>query len=405
VEAPSRPTAPLWVYFGLLWLAGICLRCTVLAVPPVLPVIHRDLRLDETLVGALSSLPVLLLAAAAIPGSLLIARIGARRALALGLGVVALAGAARGLGPDVPILFAMTFLMGAGIAVSQPALPSLVRQWLPHQAGRATAVFSNGFLIGEIVAAALTSPLVLPLVGGSWPLVFVVWSVPVLLTMIALLLLTPHTPRGPGLTVRWWPDWRSALTWRLGFTFGCASVAYFGTNAFLPDYLKATHHPELITAALTSVNLCQLPTSLLAAAVPHYVVARRWPFLLSGALILVSAFGFRLEGWWVVAWAGVMGFASATGFVLCLALPPLLAGPEDVHRLSAAMFTITYACAFVASLVGGAVWDATGIPVTTFAPVALAGVAMILLVIGLDLSAARQRDGVPVADIESSALL
>jgi hypothetical protein len=51
------------------------------------------------------------------------------------------------------------------------------------------------------------------------------------------------------------------------------------------------------------------------------------------------------------------------------------------------------------------VWDATGIPVTTFAPVALAGVAMILLVIGLDLSAARRRENVPVTDIESSAFL
>ena len=67
-----------WLLLGLMWLAGSDLRLTLLAVPPVLPLIHADLRLDEKGVAALSGLPVLLLGIAAVPGSLLIARIGAR---------------------------------------------------------------------------------------------------------------------------------------------------------------------------------------------------------------------------------------------------------------------------------------------------------------------------------------
>src|SRR5947209_17061422 len=82
----------------LLWLSGISLRVTILSVPPLLPTIHRVLHLDETAVGALTTLPVLLLAAAAIPGSLLIAHLGARRALVSGLVLIALAGAGRGVG-------------------------------------------------------------------------------------------------------------------------------------------------------------------------------------------------------------------------------------------------------------------------------------------------------------------
>lgn len=387
----GRSKTQTLVYFGMLWLAGTCLRLTVLAVPPLLPAIHRDLHLTETLVGALTSLPILLLAAAAVPGSLLIARVGARRALALGLGTIALTGAVRGVGPVTPILFAMTFLMGAGIAVSQPALPSLVRQWFPDQAGRATATYSNGLVIGEIVAAALTAPLVLPLVGGSWERVLAVWSVPVLLTLAALLLVTPHVEREPGLAIRWWPDWRSGRTWQLGLILGGASASYFGTNAFLPDYLKATHHPELITAALTSLNLSQLPASLLTVAAPDRFVARRWPLFLAGGLVLVGTIGFRMEGVWVVAWAGVVGFGAGMVLVLSLVLPPLLAEPGDVHRLSAAMFTITYTCSFLGSIAGGMIWDASGIPIATFAPVAMGGVLIMILVSGLDLSAARGR--------------
>lgn len=385
-ERRSGPLdASAWLYLGMLWLAGAGLRITLLAVPPVLPAIHRTLHLDETMVGALTSLPVLLLAAAAVPGSLLIARLGARRALVLGLGLVAVAGAARGAGSSTPLLFAMTFVMGLGVAVSQPALPSLVRQWLPRRVGVATAVFSNGLLVGEIIPVSVTVPLLLPLLGGSWPLSFVVWSVPVALTAAAVLLLTPHARRERGAPpVRWWPDWRSPLTWRVGLVLGCAATIYFDTNAFVPDYLKATHHAELITPALTSLNLLQLPASVLVATFANRMVARRWPLVGAGALALAALAGFLgLSGPWSIIGVGFLGFCSALGLTLNLALPPLLTDADDVHRLSAAMFTISYTCAFVTSLIGGAVWDATGIPATAFVMVAAAGPLLIVLALGL----------------------
>jgi MFS transporter, CP family, cyanate transporter len=378
----------------VLWLSAVSLRVTILALPPLLPAIHRDLRLEETLVGILSSLPVLLLAVAAVWGSLLVARVGARRALILGLALVAIAGALRGVGTSTAILFTMTLLMGIGVALSQPTLPTLTREWFSQRSTVATAVYSNGFLIGEIVAAALTVPLVLPLVRGSWQLAFSFWSIPVALTAVALIVATPHRVRGAGAPqMQWWPDWRSARTWRLGLILGCASASYFGSNAFLPDYLRATHHPALIAAALTSINLSQLPASLLAALFPRAMVARTWPVMAAGTLTALAAAGFLLGGVWVVVCAGLLGFSTATVFVLTIALPPLLVEEHDVHRLSAAIFTITYACPFVISLIGGAVWDATGVPYTAFLPVAATGFLMICLVIGLDLSSAMSGSG------------
>ena len=115
-----------WLLLCLLWLLGVDLRLTILAVPPVLPLIHRDLHLDEKLVAALTGLPVLLFGLIAIPGSLMIARIGARRAAIAGVLIVSIASALRGVGPSVPMLFGMTALMGAGVAIMQPALPTLV---------------------------------------------------------------------------------------------------------------------------------------------------------------------------------------------------------------------------------------------------------------------------------------
>ena len=199
VAAPVGEAAVLpFLRLFLLWLAGIDLRLTLLAVPPVVPLIHRDLSLDEKAIGILTGMPTLLLGIAAVGGSLMIARIGARRAMILGLLLVAAAGAVRGLGPSVPMLFGMTFLMAAGIAVSQPAAPTIVGEWFPASIGFATAVYVNGLLVGEAIGAALTLPVVLPLAGGSWGGALAAWSIVVALTAAAILHVHPARSTGRG---------------------------------------------------------------------------------------------------------------------------------------------------------------------------------------------------------------
>ena len=71
-----RATPSLFVILPLLWLAGAAIRIPLLAVPPVIPLIHDDLHMSETQVGLLMGLPLAMFALAAIPGSLLIARFG-----------------------------------------------------------------------------------------------------------------------------------------------------------------------------------------------------------------------------------------------------------------------------------------------------------------------------------------
>jgi CP family cyanate transporter-like MFS transporter len=62
-----------------------------------------------------------------------------------------------------------------------------------------------------------------------------------------------------------------------------------------------------------------------------------------------------------------------------LALPSVLGAPDDVHRTSAGMFTISYSVAMVLSVVGGWLWDLTHMPFAGIAPVALCGLVVIAL--------------------------
>jgi CP family cyanate transporter-like MFS transporter len=371
--------------FILLWLAGIDLRLTLLAVPPVLPLIHRDLALDETSVAALTGLPVLLLGLIAIPGSLLIARIGARRALIAGLLVIAAASALRGAGASTAMLFGMTFVMGAGVSVIQPALPSLVSRWFTASAALATAVYANGLLIGETLSAALTIPLVLPLVGNSWELSFVVWAVPVLITALLIAGFTPHVPRSVDhKRALWWPDWRDPKTWELGLMQGGSGTIYFGANAFIPDYLHEIGRGDLVGTCLTALNAGQLPASLIILLFARHLAGRKEPLIAVGLLTFAGLAGmFTTIPSVITLGAAIIGFAPAFVLILTLALPPLLAPPEDVHRLSAGMFTIGYTVSFALPLLGGAAWDATGIAASAFLPVAIGAFTILLMAVVL----------------------
>src|ERR1700726_1890690 len=113
-QSPSADSsrAGLVRLLALLWLGGVAARMPILAIPPVLPLIHDELHLSETEVGLLIGLPLGLFAAAAVPGSLLVARLGVRRTMLIGLTLTALASAARSASIDVLTLYAATALTG-----------------------------------------------------------------------------------------------------------------------------------------------------------------------------------------------------------------------------------------------------------------------------------------------------
>jgi CP family cyanate transporter-like MFS transporter len=368
----------------LLWLAGAALRLTILSVPPVIRLIHDDLHLSETQVGILSGLPMVLFAGAAIAGSLLIARFGALSTMIIGLWLCALGSVLRSIGPSIAMLYTGTTIMAFGIAVMQPSFAPLIRTWLPQRVGFATAVYTNGLLIGEILPAALTIPYVLPLLNQSWQWALVAWAVPVAAIAGILMALAPRsqavTPVAPAAGQAWLPDFRNPLLWRIGLLLGGINATYFALNGFLPDYLTHTGRPDLIGAALTALNLGQLPASFLLLASADRMVRTVWSYLICGVICLICMLVIMfLGGGWVVVGAAVWGCAGAAILVLVLALPPLLSRPEDVHRLAAGIFTISYSCAVIVPIISGALWDLSSRPVIALVPMML----FMLVVIGL----------------------
>ena len=383
---PSSSLRPL----SLLWLGGVGLRLAILAVPPVLALIISDLGLSGTEVGILNAIPVALFALIAVPGSLLIARVGAVRALVVGLLIAAVGSALRGFALSGMTLFVATAVMAAGVAVMQPALPPLVRQWVPHRIGFATAVYTNGLLCGEIFPVVLAAVIV-PLLGGGWRGSLEFWSVA---SALSALVIFVARPRGDGAVAqhrRWMPDWRDPLLWKIGLVTSANNQLYFCTNAFLPGLLLQTGHTDLIRPALSALNAGQLPGSILLLVAASRMERKKWPLILSGVFGILGVIGVATitNLWGIACAAALIGFTCAIGLTLVLTLPALLVAPDDVPRTAAGVFTIGYGIAMLVSIISGMVWDITGNAAFAFVPIGLALVPMVVIPLAIDLKAQR----------------
>lgn len=370
-----RPIAPA---LFLLWCLGVYLRLTLMAAAPLAPRIADDLGLGQSATGALTTLPLLMLAVAAIAGSFIVSRLGARRTAVLALLLLAGASAARGLSPSLPWILLATAAMGLGIAVLQPTLPAMVRENCAGQIALATAIYTNGMLVGEVIGAGLTLPLLIPISGDNWRIAIMLWSLPAIPLLLFLLRRPRHAADTQmALPGSWIPDWRDPLLWHLGLLMGATAALFFGTNAYMASILSVRDEDSLLAGGLLLFNSAQVLASLLMLVFARRLALRSGPIIVMMSTASLALLPFLLGGGWPALWfAFLVSLASGTQLILLLSLPPALAPRGGTAAMAAGMFTIGYGSCFLVPLLGGALADLLGDPRLALVPVILFGVAM-----------------------------
>lgn len=131
-------------------------------------------------------------------------RIGAKRSLAVGIGLFAITSVGCALAPSLATLIAARCAQGASAALLLPASMALIREAYPDPNRRARAL--GVWAVGGAVAGALG-----PLVGGllttlNWRLVFAI-NIPVCIAMLGLLRAVRRSPTRPSRF-----DWFGQIT-------------------------------------------------------------------------------------------------------------------------------------------------------------------------------------------------
>ncbi|APO47417.1 transporter [Paenibacillus xylanexedens] len=230
--------------FGLL-LAGIIviaatMRSPITATGPVVEMIRSDTGIGHTMVGLLTSLPLLAFAAVSPFAPRLAKRLGLESALLLAVMIVTI-GVALRLLPSVLSLYAGTAILGCGIALSNVLLPSLIKRDFPLRVGIVTGLYSVSMNIFGAIASGVSVP-VAGATSMGWRASLGMWA---LLSILALLLWLPQIAAGrqrmlfiatqsEGTPVRLRT---SSLAWFITLFMGLQSLIFYTTITWLPEIL------------------------------------------------------------------------------------------------------------------------------------------------------------------------
>jgi CP family cyanate transporter-like MFS transporter len=388
---------------ALSWIAAFSLRSGFIGLGPALPAMTADLGLSFSQASFLVAVPTLMMGVMAVPGGALADRFGPARAIAAGLFLVALGGL-RAVAADFALLLLLTFLFGAGIGLSQPSLPRLMRLRFPDRLGTTTGVYASGMAVGGIVGAFLSALLVARGGGeGAWRAPIALWGIVAgisLLVWVTALRPWQESPLAPVVSRpatpadgAAWSPWRDRNAWISALLFATQGIVYYLLVAWLPAvYAEAGASGEATAVLFTVFNAATLPGMLLFPIWSDRLHSRRPPTIVASVLLLVGvvglmAFPLAEVGRWV--WPALAGCGVAGVFALALVLPADIAPRGRTGAAAGMVLAVGYGLSALGPVVAGGVRDATGSFATALGMLPLIGLAILALAA---ISPERQRE-------------
>lgn len=388
---------PVWLILGILCIA-MALRAPVTGVPPLIGMIREQLGLTSTAAGMLITLPLLAFAVVSLFAAGLARRHGLERTLfgamvliAVGI-VVRTQGAAWGL-------YGGTAIIGAGIAIGNVLLPSLVKRDFPqHVAG-----LTSAYVLTMSIVAGVASAIAIPLAGWSTGLSVNGWHFSTLcllvLPLASMLLWLPqlarHTP--PASTTAHAPHggrlWHSPLAWQVTLYLGINSFVFYVGVSWLPAILRdAGYSAERAGSLHGLLQLMSAGPALFLAPVVRRLKDQRGAAFCSAASSFVAFVGLITAPGWATAWIVLLGLGTGGGIILGLAFVGLRARhAQQAAALSGMAQCVGYLFAASGPALMGALHDRLGGWSVALALCAILCVAM--AVIGLYAGRAIQIGG------------
>ena len=381
----EKPTK-LLLLIGILCIA-INLRPALAGVGPLIGSIKESTGLSNSVLGLLTTLPLIAFATISIITPLFTKKFGiggslfgAMLLLMLGIGIRSI--------DWVPALYIGTGFLGIAIAFGNVLLPSLTKRNFSERSGFVTSLYSSVMALGASLAAGLSVPLA---EDFGWRGSLGIWAA---LAFIAVLVWLPQVSRlKKSVPSRRFADAmknmsRSRLAWQVALFMGLQSLTFYVVLAWLPAILQSRGFNASFSGWMLS--LCQATGILGSLMVPVFAGGmknQRGIVLVLGIIEMVGLSGLLIPILGPVAiWVSLLGFVLGGTFGLALLFIVLRsADTESATELSGMAQSIGYFVAATGPLIFGAVFDFTH---TWTYPIALLFVVT-LVKLGVGLGAGR----------------
>lgn len=351
---------------------ALSLRGPITGLPPLLSRISSDLNLSSSQSGLLTSLPLLAFAFFAPVASWLTRYFRLEGILATGVGLIAIGMVMRTLG-EAETLYLGAVVIGAGIAIGNVLLPSLLKREFPEHIIQLTAVYVLMMSIGGFLMSSFMVPLSLfaentpirlpfshtPMSGWSFALACQ--------TLFILLPLAvwfsgkiPRHKATPANTIEVSSSvWRSITAWQVAGFLALNSLMNYSVVAWVPAILMSQGYTDA-TAGLYQgyLQLAGAAPSLLLAPFIHRLGSHRRLCSFATGLTFVSLSGFLFVPTWSALWSVSFGFGASMGFILGLSFVGMRThSPKQAAALSGMAQLIGYTLAAIGPVLIGALYD------------------------------------------------
>ena len=369
---------------GALLVTGILvlafnLRSMITGVPPVFPELESVLHVSSGSLAVLAAVPVLCFGVFSGSGAPLSRRYGEERVLAAALVLIVGGLLLRSAAPSA-LLFPGTIVAGAGIALMNVLLPSLVKRRAPDRAGWLIGLYLLALAAGAVVGSALAVPVFNAAGGGltAARLTLGLWAGP---AIIALLVWAPQlrfrTLPESGAQAGALAMGRHALAWQVMLFMGLQSLSYYAALSWFATMFR--DRGASAAYAGTLLALMNLGNAITALAVPVLAHRFRDQRLLAAAAMVTTAAGLAGAGYgpyglapeFMVLLGLGQGATLGLGIYYTMARAP---DPGSAASLSAFAQGLGYLIASLGPLLIGFLHTATGgwsVPVAVLLVVAV----------------------------------
>lgn len=345
-------------------LISLNLRPSITAVGPLVAEIRTDTGLSSSLIGLLTTLPVLAFGIFSILTSLFTRKIGTEGTMTFALFILTGGILMRAI-PTHFALYSGTLILGIGIALGNVLLPGIVKKQFPKRAGLLTGIYSSMLGVGATIASGISVPLSEG-TGLGWRWTLASWGI---LSALALLAWLPQLKTNMPVIMK--KSFRvsirdlgtSKLAWHIAIFVGLQSLTFYTLTAWLPELLvdrgmNPTHAGWMLSIMHGVGIIGTFMTPYIVSGKPTQKHSVVWIVIFE----LISLLGliFVLPFWWVVIFSSILGFCLGGSFGLALLFILLRSRDSDsANELSGMAQSIGYTIAALGPVLFGALFDLT----------------------------------------------
>jgi len=305
---------------------------------PLVPDIEAGLGFSHASMGTVLGAWQFIYIFAAIPCGLVLDRMGTHKALFWGALLIGASGIARGFAQEYLHLLAAVALFGLGGPLISAGAPKVVSEnFTGAERGLAMGIYITGPGVGVMVSLLFTQPMLMPLLGGRWGLVLILWGFAALAAGLFWLLVGRGVARPAGPITPSAPLWNeigavlSLLSLSPVRLILLMSIGVFSINHAMSNWLVELLHNfgaglkqasllALVPAAVGIVSALTLPRLATGSRRFGILIALFSCSLFGSLLFLIGGMGSSL--YLALILMGIAGGSMMTVLILTLVEVP-----------------------------------------------------------------------------------